>query len=139
MAGQRPFALASRRTLGVMVAPIAAVATWLIAENVFDVAFDVEVMGRTQPEAMTASTVGVGSLTVSVLGWVVAGLCARFLPRPRAWWTGLAVAVYALSWVPVFVQTVDASAGDRIAILIVHSIVAVVLISMVAPTLPTRR
>jgi len=128
----------TRRALGVVAAAIGAVLAWLIAEGVFDVAFGISVVGEDDPVAMSTAVIAIGALGVSLLSWLAAAILARLVPRPRATWIGLGLLVYVL-WIIPILQTVDADARDRIAILLVHTVVLAVLMWAMAPTLPQQR
>ncbi|MFC0434758.1 DUF6069 family protein [Kutzneria buriramensis] len=63
-----------------------------------------------------------------VLGWAALAVLERFTAKARAIWTGLAVAVLALSLPPIFLE--DATAGTKIGLVLVHGAVAAVLIPL---------
>jgi hypothetical protein len=66
---------------------------------------------------------------IGLLGWGTLALFERFTRRPRRNWTVLAAAVLALSFVPVV--TVVASTDTKVALAVIHVIVAAGLAPMV--------
>lgn len=74
----------------------------------------------TLPVAVIATAV------FGLLGWGTLALLERFTRRARAVWVGLAVAVAALSIVPIFLE--QATAGTQIALTVLHLVVPAVLI-----------
>ncbi|MBB6379562.1 hypothetical protein BKA01_006837 [Pseudonocardia eucalypti] len=74
----------------------------------------------TLPVAVIATAV------FGLLGWGTLALLERFTRHARAVWVGLAVAVAALSIVPIFLE--QATAGTQIALTVLHLAVPAVLI-----------
>ena len=66
------------------------------------------------------------SLVFGLLGWGALALLERFTQRARTVWTVLAVVVLLLSLLPIFAE--DATTATKIALVLIHTAVAAVLI-----------
>jgi hypothetical protein len=65
---------------------------------------------------------------IALLGWGALALLERVTRHARTVWTGLAVAVLAVSFVPIAVE--KATADTKIVLVLIHLVVAAVLIPM---------
>ncbi|QUQ65609.1 DUF6069 family protein [Kutzneria sp. CA-103260] len=112
-----------RRAGSVVAAALGAAVVWLIAS-----AAGVDFLLSDSMGAVTISlpVVLIFSAVFGVLGWASLAVLERFTRRSRAVWTIIAAAVLALSLPPIFLE--DATTGTKIALVLVHTAVAAVLI-----------
>lgn len=76
--------------------------------------------------AIDLPTVVIFSAGFALLGWGSLALLERFSSRARTVWTVLAIAVVALSEVPIYL--VQGSAGTKFFLTLIHVAVAAVLV-----------
>jgi peptidoglycan/LPS O-acetylase OafA/YrhL len=62
----------------------------------------------------------------ALLGWATLAVLERLTRRARALWTGLAIGVFALSLVPVYL--VEATTLTTVFLAIIHTVVAAILV-----------
>jgi hypothetical protein len=82
--------------------------------------------------AISLPVTAVATAIFGLLGWGTLALLERFTRRARAIWTGLAVAITALSIVPIFLE--HATTGTRIGLTVLHLAVAAVLVPVFRAT-----
>ena len=111
------------RATSVVAAAAGASAVWLLVSAT---GTDFLLSDSTGSVTISLPITIIFSLIFGVLGWAALAVAERFVRRPQAVWTRLAVAVWALSLVPIFLE--DATAGTKIGLLLVHTAVAAVLI-----------
>jgi hypothetical protein len=123
-----------RRTRAVVVcaATLAPAAIWLLARAAgADLVVD---LGNGQPPM----TIGLAIVLAfagqaAILGWFALALLERFTTRARAIWTGLAVGVLLISFIPL--AAAEADAWTKLGLSLMHLAVAAVLV----PLLPRGR
>jgi uncharacterized protein DUF6069 len=120
-----------RRIATVVLAPVAAFATWAVAR----------LIGIDLVVTAGSGTVGPANLLTAALlgalgGWVAARVLERRSRRPRAWWsfsssTACAVSMIGPSWL--------ADGSSAVALMAMHLVTAAVVIAGMAGTVPVRR
>jgi hypothetical protein len=120
-----------RRLSTVALAPLAALAAWAVIRLV---GVDLDVTagdGTVDPGDVCAA-----ALTAALAGWVVVRFIERHTRRPRDWWAFIASTALALSMVgPSWL----ADGSSALALMTLHVMTALVVISGFATTLPARR
>ncbi|MEU0548710.1 DUF6069 family protein [Micromonospora sp. NPDC005979] len=111
------------RSITLVVAVLAAVAVWSIA-TVAGTRLTVD--QGAGPQDVTVLAVIVTSALAALLGWGLLAVLERLSARATMIWTGIAVVVLVLSLVPA--SLVDASAGTRVALVLMHLVVGAVVI-----------
>ncbi|MEV4825137.1 DUF6069 family protein [Micromonospora sp. NPDC049274] len=111
------------RSVALVVAVLAAVVVWLIA-TVAGAPLTVD--QGAGPQDVTVLAVIVTSALAALLGWGLLAVLERVSARATTIWTGIAVAVLALSLVPA--SLVDAAAGTTVALVLMHLAVGAVVI-----------
>ncbi|MEV4386833.1 DUF6069 family protein [Micromonospora sp. NPDC049580] len=111
------------RSIALVVAVLAAVAVWSIATLA---GAQLTVDQGSGPQDVTVLAVLVTSALAGLLGWGLLAVLERLSARATTIWTGIAVAVLVLSLVPA--SLVDASAGTRFALVLMHLVVGAVVI-----------
>ncbi|MET8085873.1 DUF6069 family protein [Micromonospora sp. NPDC005237] len=111
------------RSIALVVAVLAAVAVWSIATLA---GAQLTVDQGSGPQDVTVLAVLVTSALAALLGWGLLAVLERLSARATTIWTGIAVAVLVLSLVPA--SLVDASAGTRFALVLMHLVVGAVVI-----------
>ncbi|MFG3556901.1 DUF6069 family protein [Micromonospora sp. NPDC047557] len=111
------------RSIALVVAVLAAVAVWSIATLA---GAQLTVDQGSGPQDVTVLAVLVTSALAALLGWGLLAALERLSARATTIWTGIAVAVLVLSLVPA--SLVDASAGTRFALVLMHLVVGAVVI-----------
>lgn len=84
------------RALGVLGAVLAALAIWVVADQLLGANLLVR-SGGGSPQSVGAGTVVAASLLAALLGWVLLAVLERRTSRARAVWTGVALVVLLLS------------------------------------------
>lgn len=112
------------RALAVAGTVVAAVLVWLVSGPLLGADLRVEVPDQEAFEIGLAPTL-LFSLVPALLGWALLAVLERFTAKARVIWTVIAVAVLALSFVPLV--NVPA-AGDKVALAVLHLVVGAVLI-----------
>lgn len=120
-----------RRLVTVVLAPAAALAAWAFI-RLIGIELDVSTGSGTVGPADVLAAALLGALA----GWVVVRVLDRHGRRPRRLWafigsTALAVSVIGPSWL--------ADGASAVALVSLHFVTAVVVISGFAGTLPVRR
>ena len=120
-----------RRIATVILAPVAALASWAVAR----------LLGTDLDVSTGSGTVGpvdvlVAALAAGLVAWLAASVFERRSRRPRAWWgftasTTLATSLIGPSWL--------AHGWSVFALTVIHFVTAIVVISGFLPTIPTRR
>jgi hypothetical protein len=113
------------RAYAVGASAVATSAVWAVANAT---GVDFRLTDSHSSVVISLSTVIGFTLFCAGLGWVALAVLERFTARALRVWTGLAVAVLALSIVPIFLE--QANAGTRIALMCIHLAVAAVLIPL---------
>ncbi|MFI5925816.1 DUF6069 family protein [Micromonospora sp. NPDC051543] len=111
------------RAIAVAVAVLAAVAVWSIATLA---GAQLTVDQGTGPRDVTVLAVVLNSAIAALLGWGLLAVLERFRASAITIWTAIALAVLVLSLVPA--SLVDASAGTRVALVLMHLVVGAVVI-----------
>ncbi|CCH17960.1 DUF6069 family protein [Micromonospora lupini] len=111
------------RSIALAVAVLAAVVVWLIA-TVAGASLTVD--QGAGPQDVTVLAVIVTSALAALLGWGLLAVLERLSAHATTIWTAIAVAVLVLSLVPA--SLVDASAGTRVALVLMHLAVGAVVI-----------
>jgi hypothetical protein len=115
-----------KNAIAVAVALVSTVVIWLLA-RLLGADLRVDPRNGQEPTQITLPFAAAVTLVVSLLGWAARAALGRFTRRAAVVWTVLAVAVLAVSLLPVF--TVGASGGTRAALAAMHLAVAAALIS----------
>lgn len=111
------------RALGLTV--LAPVLVWLVADPVLG--HRLRIINGEQTLDIGVAAVVLIALLVALAGWGLLAALERFgVRRARAIWTGLAVAVLALSFLPLTGDGTDG--GTRATLALMHLVVGVVLI-----------
>ncbi|MEP7024774.1 MAG: DUF6069 family protein [Actinomycetota bacterium] len=129
---------AGLRLGGLVGAATAVVAVWVIARYAADVQLHAPAFGDTQqPSAVPLGLAIAVAVLAGLASWGLAGLLARRTARPRRTWlaTSLTVLVLSLSG-PLSGHGV--AAGDRVALVGLHLVVAAVLVPIFALSLSPR-
>ncbi|MGC4820795.1 DUF6069 family protein [Micromonospora sp. DT63] len=111
------------RSIALLAAVLAAVVVWLIATVG---GAELTVDQGAGPKDVTVLAVLLTSALAALLGWGLLAVLERLSGRATTIWTAIAVAVLVLSLVPA--SLVDASAGTRVALVLMHLAVGVVVI-----------
>ncbi|WP_405433462.1 DUF6069 family protein [Micromonospora sp. NBC_00617] len=111
------------RSIALLVAVLAAVAVWSGATLA---GAQLTVDQGAGPQDVTVLAVIMNSGLAALLGWGLLAVLERLSARATTIWTGIAVAVLVLSLVPVLL--VDASAGTRWALVLMHLVVGAIVI-----------
>ncbi|MFI7593521.1 DUF6069 family protein [Micromonospora sp. NPDC049359] len=111
------------RAIAVAVAVLAAVAVWSIATLA---GAQLTVDQGVGPRDVTVLAVVLNSAIAALLGWGLLAVLERFRASAITIWTGIALVVLVLSLVPA--SLVDASAGTRVALVLMHLVVGAVVI-----------
>lgn len=126
------------RALAVAAAVVAALVVWLVAKTLIGVTFTIPVAGGTRTMAVGWVSVIVVTLSLTLAAWGLLAVLERFTPRARTIWTAIASAALLLSFAgPLFVAGA-ASVGTKVSLVLMHVVVAIVLISRLAWTFPSR-
>ncbi|MGP4086711.1 DUF6069 family protein [Streptomyces sp. KR55] len=117
---------ARRRRLAVTgLAVLAPVLVWLVADPVLG--HRLRIIDGEQTLDIGAAPVVLVALLAALAGWGLLAALERFgVRRARAVWTGVAVAVLAMSFLPLTGDGMDG--GTRAALALMHLAVAAVLI-----------
>ncbi|MCF0091850.1 DUF6069 family protein [Micromonospora sp. MH99] len=111
------------RSVAVAVAVLAAVAVWSGATLA---GAQLTVDQGSGPQDVPVLAVLMTSALAALLGWALLAVLERFSARATTIWTGIAVAVLVLSLLPALL--VDASAGTRFTLVLMHLVVGAVVI-----------
>jgi hypothetical protein len=119
-----------RRIFTVALAPAAALAAWGLVKLL-----GIELVVSTGDGTVGPADVLAAALTGAVGAWLVVRLLERHSRRPRRLWsfvgsTALAVSIIGPAWL--------ADGASSVALIALHFVVAIVVISGFAGTLPTR-
>jgi hypothetical protein len=120
-----------RRIATVVLAPAAALATWAFIRL-----FGIDLVVSTGDGSVGPADVFAAALVGGLGGWLVVHLLQRRSRHPRATWafvgsTALAVSVIGPTWL--------ADGASSVALISLHVVTAVAVISGFAGTLPIRR
>jgi hypothetical protein len=131
----RPRANRRLRLLGVLAAIVLPTLVWLVAGPLFGA--DLTVQDNNDPPKVIE--IGFGPIVVvsagfALLGWAALALLERLTRHGRLIWTGLAVALLVLSFLPLLGPM---SAGTRVALGLVHLAVGAALIPTFYRSSPT--
>ena len=119
----------TRRRIGtVVLAPAAALTAWALIRLI-----GIDLVVSTGDRTVGPVDVAAAALVGALAGWLVVRLLERHSRRPRLWWsfvgsTALAVSVVGPAWL--------ADGASSVALIALHVVTAVVLISGFAVTLP---
>jgi ABC-type Co2+ transport system permease subunit len=122
----------TRRRVGtVVLAPAAALITWALIRL-----SGIDLVVSSGDGTVSAADVLSAALVGALGGWVVVRLLERYSGRPRASWsfvgsTALAVSVIGPAWL--------ADGASSVALIALHVVTAVVVISGFVSTLPVHR
>ncbi|MEU9609509.1 DUF6069 family protein [Streptomyces sp. NPDC048057] len=121
-----------RRSAVTGLAVLAPLLVWLVADPMLG--RRLEIANGDETLEIGAVAVALVALLVALAGWGLLAALERFgVRRARAVWTGVAVAVLALSFLPL---TGDMAGGTRAALTLIHLAVAAVLIPGLRGALP---
>ncbi|MDQ3326716.1 MAG: DUF6069 family protein [Actinomycetota bacterium] len=129
-----PKTRAKRRLTTVITAIVAACLVWAGGTAVLDHALSVPQTGDRPPLEVSLPMVVFVSALASLLGWGLLALLERRSPRGTKIWVWIAVAVVAISLLPLLAPGI--AAGTRVVLALLHLIVAVVLIPGMNHTSP---
>ncbi|MFH8619900.1 DUF6069 family protein [Streptomyces sp. NPDC017979] len=116
------------------LAVLAPLLVWLVADPMLG--RQLEIANGDETLEIGAVVVALVALLVALAGWGLLAALERFgVRRARAVWTGAAVAVLVLSFLPL---TGDMAGGTRAALILVHLTVAAVLIPGLCRAAPPR-
>ncbi|MEV4115804.1 DUF6069 family protein [Nonomuraea sp. NPDC049695] len=125
------------RALGVGAAVLSTTLLWLAALAV-NIDLRVDPPGDGQPAMIVGLPVTIGStLVLALIGWGTLAVLERFVRRAGTIWTGLAIAALMLSFVPIL--SVEATAGTKTVLSLMHLAVAAILIPTLRRGTPTTR
>ncbi len=122
----------TRRRIGtVVLAPVAALTAWAFIRLL-----GIDLVVSAGDGTVGAADVFVAALVGALAGWLVVRLLERHSRRPRPWWsfvgsTALALSIIGPAWL--------ADGASAVALIALHIVTAVVVISGFAGTLPVRR
>jgi hypothetical protein len=115
------------RALAVAATVAAAVVVWLIGEPLLGNDLVVEQPGQPPLDLGFAAFVII-TLGAALLGWAVLVLLEKVTRYGRRIWTGLAIAVVVLSFLPFL--SAEMSTGSAVVLGVVHLVVGAVLIPL---------
>ncbi|WP_337662453.1 DUF6069 family protein [Streptomyces sp. GESEQ-13] len=116
----------ARRPAATAAAVLAAMVTWAVTDPVLG--HRLRVTDGEETLDVGAAPVAVVALFASLAGWVLLATLERFgVRRARAIWTGVAVAVLAVSFLPLTGDGMDG--GTRTSLALMHLAVAAVLMA----------
>lgn len=115
------------RALAVAATVAAAVLVWLVGEPLLGNDLVVEQPGQAPLDLSLASFVII-TLGASLAGWAVLALLEKITRYGRRIWTGLAVAVVLVSFLPFL--SAQMSTGSAVVLALVHLVVGAVLIPL---------
>lgn len=124
------------RALVVAGAVAAPLTVWVLGDPLLGHELVVEQPGR-EATNLAAGEFIVFSLTASLLGWALLAVLERLTPHALRIWTVVAVAVLALSFIPL--TAVEATGGSKTVLALAHLTVAAVLIPLFWQTSPRGR
>lgn len=125
------------RALAVGAAVLANSLLWL-AGRALGIDFEIADPGKAStPHAFILPEIAGFTLLFALLGWGALALLERYSRRPAAIWSGLAVTVLLLSFVPIGIE--QAGAGTRTMLTLIHIAVAVPLFTMLRQTAAKTR
>jgi len=119
------------RALAVAATVAAAAVVWVVGEPLLGNDLVVEQPGQAPLDLGLAAFVII-TLGASLAGWAVLALLERITQYGRRIWTGLAIAVVAVSYLPFL--SAEMSAGSAVVLALVHLVVGAVLISLLLRT-----
>lgn len=123
------------RALAVAGAVLAALAIWVVGEPLLGHDLVVRQEGQ-QPRDLGAAAIGVFALAPSLLGWALLAALERVTPLAARIWTAAALAVLAVSFLPLV--GVQASGGSKAVLALTHVAVGAVLIPVFHRTAAAR-
>jgi hypothetical protein len=115
------------RALAVAATVAAAVLVWLVGEPLLGNDLVVEQPGQAPLDLSLASFVII-TLGASLVGWAALALLEKITRYGRRIWTGLAVAVVLVSFLPFL--SVQMSTGSAVVLGVVHLVVGAVLVPL---------
>ncbi|QKW33390.1 hypothetical protein HUT06_04555 [Actinomadura sp. NAK00032] len=124
------------RALAVAGAVVAALAVWAVGEPLLGQDLVVEQKGQ-EPRDLGVAAIGVFALVPSLLGWALLAALERVTPLAARIWTAAALALLAVSFLPVI--GVQASGGSKAVLALSHVAVGAVLIPVFHRTATARR
>ncbi|MEU1733752.1 DUF6069 family protein [Streptosporangium sp. NPDC020145] len=108
----------------VLVAPVAALAVWILAVPVSGTRVTVRMGEETQ--TLGPVPVVVAGLVAGLAGWALLALLRRRVSRPRRTWTIVAVTVWLLSFLGPLGSS--AGGGTMLVLLLMHLVVGAVIV-----------
>ena len=124
------------RALAVAGAVAAALAVWAVGEPLLGHDLVVQQEGQ-EPRDLGAAAVGVFALVPSRLGWALLAALEGVTPLAGRIWTAAALALLAVSFLPV--TGVEATGGSKAVLALAHVAVGAVLIPVFHRTATARR
>jgi hypothetical protein len=121
----------AHRVCTVLLAPAAALVAWATVRLIGD-----ELVVSTGDGSVGPSEVGATALVGALAGWWIVHLLERRSTRPLFWWafvgsTALSVSMIGPAWL--------ADGASAVSLMALHLVVAVVVITGFASTLPAHR
>jgi hypothetical protein len=105
------------RTLAVGCALVATCLLWIGAHEA-GVAMKIVLHSGRPPQTFGLAFLFGFALLISLLGWATLVILERFTRRPLRIWTGLAVATFVLSFIPI--AAAEASPGTKAVLSLIH-------------------
>ena len=124
------------RALAVAGAVAAALAVWAVGEPLLGHDLVVQQEGQ-EPRDLGAAAVGVFALVPTLLGRALLAVLERVTPLAGRIWTAAALALLAVSFLPV--TGVEATGGSKAVLALAHVAVGAVLIPVFHRTATARR
>lgn len=127
-----------RGATAVAAAVVTAALLWAVAVPLLAIPLQAQGPPGTPPLTIGLPMVIIGTLVPALAGWGLLALLQRVTARARTVWTVIAVAVLALSMLPVLGAT---STGALVVLGLMHLAVGAVLIALLTrtgPAAPTR-
>jgi hypothetical protein len=121
------------RLVAVALGVLAAVAVWIVSEQVLGVDVREPAFGAEAPKAIGAGQVVVASVVAGLAAWLALAILERLTRHARTAWVVLASVVLALSLgAPLSGSGIDG--GSRLVLVMLHLTVGLLLIVLLART-----
>jgi Family of unknown function (DUF6069) len=121
------------RLVAVALGVLAAVAVWIVSEQVLGVDVREPAFGAEAPNAIGAGQVVVASVVAGLAAWLALAILERLTRHARTAWVALASVVLAVSLgAPLSGRGIDG--GSRLVLAMLHLTVGLLLIVLLART-----
>lgn len=124
------------RALAVIATVLSALALWLLARLVLDLR--APAIGAAPPAPIPTLWVALVVTGVSVAAWALLAVLERLVRRPRTVWLTIATLIFAASLAAPW-QGTGVTTPNRIALTLMHVLVAALLIPLLGRTARARR